>query len=193
MMASLSGTLATMGPAVPYANAAKLAYPDRPVIAFSGDGAAQMIGNAELVTTAKYWRRWSNPTFVLCVFKNRDLNQVTWEQRVLAGDPRYVVSQDVPDFPFARYAELLGLTGVTVDDPEELGDAWERVLAADRPALLEVVVDPEVPPLPPHITVTQAEKMAEAMIEGDPERVGVLEKSLLGKLEELKESLPGRS
>jgi pyruvate dehydrogenase (quinone) len=192
MLASLSGTLATMGPAIPYAIAAKLAYPARPAIAFVGDGAFQMNGMNELLTVAKYWQSWSDPTFVVCVFNNRDLNQVTWEQRALAGDPVYPASQWIPDFPAARYAELIGLHGLKVDAPDELGGAWDEALSADRPTVLEVVVDPEIPPLPPHITVDQAKKMAAAMVKGDPQRLGVMEKSLLGKLKELAESLPGR-
>jgi pyruvate dehydrogenase (quinone) len=189
MMASLSGTLATMGPGVPYAVAAKFAYPERPVIAFVGDGAFQMNGMNELITVMKYHERWSDQRLVFCVFNNQDLNQVTWEQRVLAGDPMFPGTQHIPDFPAARYAELLGMNGIKVDRPDDLAGAWSEVLSADRPSVLEVVVDPEIPPLPPHVTVTEAKKMARAMVKGDPERVGVTEKSLRGKLEEF---LPGR-
>jgi len=192
-LASLSGTLATMGPGVPYAIAAKFAYPDRPVIAFVGDGAFQMNGMNELITVKRYHDRWQeNPTLVFCIFNNQDLNQVTWEQRVLAGDPKYPATQWIPDVPYARYAELLGFEGIYCDDGDAVGSAWERALAAGRPCVLEVKVDPEIPPLPPHITVEQAKKMAKAMVKGDPERVGVMEKSLLGKLAEFKESLAGR-
>ena len=192
-LASLSGTLATMGPGVPYAIAAKFAHPDRPVIAFVGDGAFQMNGMNELITVKRYHERWrENPTLVFCVFNNQDLNQVTWEQRVLSGDPKYPATQWIPNFPYAQYAELLGFEGIYCESGDLVGPAWEQALAADRPCLLEVKVDPEVPPLPPHITFEQAEKMAKAMVKGDPERVGVMEKSLVGKLAELKESLPGR-
>jgi pyruvate dehydrogenase (quinone) len=192
-LASLSGTLASMGPGVPYAIAAKFAYPDRPVIAFVGDGAFQMNGMNELITVKRYHERWQdNPTLVFCVFNNQDLNQVTWEQRVLAGDPKYPATQWIPDVPYARYAELLGFEGIYCDDGEAVGSAWDQALAAGRPCVLEVKVDPEIPPLPPHITVEQAKKMAEAMVKDDPERVGVMEKSLLGKLAEFKESLAGR-
>ncbi|HSC49816.1 MAG TPA: thiamine pyrophosphate-requiring protein [Gaiellaceae bacterium] len=191
-MASLSGTLATMGPGTPYAIAAKFAYPDRPVIAFVGDGAFQMNGMNELLTVKRYHDRWPDQRLVFCVFNNQDLNQVTWEQRVLSGDPKYPASQWLPDMSYAGYAELLGFKGVYCENGDEVGDAWQEVLAAGTPALLEVRVDPEIPPLPPHIRVEQAKKMAEAMVKGDPERVGVMEKSLLGKLEEFKESLPGR-
>jgi pyruvate dehydrogenase (quinone) len=189
MMASLSGTLASMGPGVPYAVAAKFAYPERPVIAFVGDGAFQMNGMNELITVMKYHERWSDQRLVFCVFNNQDLNQVTWEQRVLAGDPMFPGTQHIPDFPAARYAELLGMNGIKVDKPDDLAGAWSEVLSSDRPSVLEVVVDPEIPPLPPHVTVMQAKKMARAMVKGDPERVGVMEKSLRGKLEEF---LPGR-
>jgi pyruvate dehydrogenase (quinone) len=193
-LASLSGTLATMGPAVPYAIAAKFAHPTRPVIAFVGDGAFQMNGMNELITVKRYYERWrDNPTLVFCVFNNQDLNQVTWEQRVLAGDPKFPGTQWIPDVPYAKYAELLGFEGIYCDDGDVVGDAWERALRADKPCLLEVKVDPEIPPLPPHITVEQAEKMAKAMVKGDPERIGVMQKSLVGKLAEFKESLPGRS
>jgi pyruvate dehydrogenase (quinone) len=189
MLASLSGTLATMGPGVPYAIAAKFAYPERPVVAMVGDGAFQMNGMNELLTVAKYWERWSDPRLVFCVFNNQDLNQVTWEQRVLAGDPKYPASQVIPDFPAAKYAELIGLHGIKVERPDDVAGAWEEALTADRPTLLEAVVDPEIPPLPPHVTAEQAMKMAEAMVKGDPERVDVMEKSLRGKLQEF---LPGR-
>jgi pyruvate dehydrogenase (quinone) len=189
MMASLSGTLATMGPGVPYAIAAKFAFPERPVIAFVGDGAFQMNGMNELITVAKYHERWADQRLVFCVFNNQDLNQVTWEQRVLAGDPMFPATQRILDFPAARYAELVGLHGIRIERPNHLEGAWSEVLTADRPAVLEVVVDPEVPPLPPHITTMQAKNMARAMVKGDPERRGVVEKSLRQKLEEF---LPGR-
>jgi pyruvate dehydrogenase (quinone) len=189
MLASLSGTLATMGPAVPYAIAAKLAYPDRPVIAMVGDGAFQMNGMNELLTVAKYRHRWRDQRLVVCVFNNEDLNQVTWEQRVLAGDPKYEGSQAIPDFHAARYAELLGLRGIKVDDPEAIGPAWDEALAADRPTVIEVVVDPDIPPLPPHITFEQAAAMASAMANGDPDAMDVMTKSLRAKMQEF---LPGR-
>ena len=191
--ASLSGTLATMGPGVPYAIAAKFAYPGRPVIAFIGDGAFQMNGMNELITVKRYYKRWrDNPALVFCVFNNQDLNQVTWEQRVLSGDPKFPGTQWIPSVPYARYAELLGFEGIYCEKGDEVGAAWEQALSADRPCLLEVKVDPEVPPLPPHITRVQAQKTAKAMVKGDPERAGVMEKSLLGKFAEFKESLPGR-
>jgi pyruvate dehydrogenase (quinone) len=183
MDAALSGTLATMCPAVPYALAAKLAYPDRPVIAALGDGAMQMLGINALIDVAKYRDRFSG-TCAIVVLNNRDLNQVTWEQRVMEGDSKFPGSQDLPDFPYARYAEMLGLTGVRVDRPEDLGAGWDRVLAAPGPAVLEVVTDPDVPPLPPHIRLEQATGMAKAIYRGDPDRGGMIRQALKGKLAE---------
>ncbi|HEX5745392.1 MAG TPA: thiamine pyrophosphate-requiring protein [Archangium sp.] len=186
MMASLSGNLATMGCGVPYAIGAKFAYPDRPVIALVGDGAMQMNGNAELVTVAKYWKEWKDPRFIVLVLNNRDLNQVTWEQRVLAGDPRYPASQDLPDFPYARYAESLGLRGIRVDKPDQIARAWDQALSADRPVLLEAYVDPDVPPLPPHITLEQAKHFSEAIFRGDEKAAGLIKQSLKGMVEQFK-------
>ncbi|MGZ4181533.1 MAG: thiamine pyrophosphate-requiring protein [Solirubrobacteraceae bacterium] len=189
MMASLSGTLATMGPGVPYAIAAKFAHPDRPVIALVGDGAMQMNGNGELVTIAKYWQRWSDPRLIVLVLHNNDLNQVTWEQRAMEGDPKYEASQQLPDFPYARYAELIGLTGIRVDDPNDVASAWQQAFAADRPVVLEAITDPEVPPLPPHITLQQATALTSALAHGDPSRTEIVKQAAKGKLEEF---LPGR-
>ncbi len=168
MMASLSGNLATMGPGVPYAIAAKFAFPDRVVIATVGDGAMLMNGINEIVTIANYWKEWSDPRLIIMVLANRDLNQVTWEQRVMAGDPKYECSQNVPSFEFARYAEMLGLTGIRVDKPEQIAPAWEQALSASRPVILEAITDPEVPTLPPHITFEEAKKFTESMIKGEP-------------------------
>jgi pyruvate dehydrogenase (quinone) len=169
MMASLSGGLATMGPAVPYAIAAKYAHPERHVIALLGDGAMQMNGINGLVTIAKVWREWGDPRLTVMVLNNGDLNQVTWEQRAMQGDPRFEASQTVPDFPYAEYARLLGLEGIRVDRPQDIGPAWDRALSADRPALVEMVTDPNVPPLPPHITFEQAKAYLSALIKRDPD------------------------
>jgi pyruvate dehydrogenase (quinone) len=174
MLCSLSGGLASMGAAVPYAIAAKFAHPDRPVIALVGDGAMQMNNMAELITVAKYWEQWPNRTWICCVFNNEDLNQVTWEQRVMNGDPKFEASQRIPNVPYHRFAELIGLQAIYVDNPERLGAAWEEALAADRPVLLEVKTDPEVPPLPPHITLDEAQKFATALMKGDPAEVSVI-------------------
>jgi pyruvate dehydrogenase (quinone) len=184
MKAALSGTLATMCPAVPYALAAKFAYPDRPVIACLGDGAMQMLGNLALIDIAHYNERWSNRQVIVLVLHNNDLNQVTWEQRVLSGDPKLEASQVLPDFPFARYGELLGLRGIRVDSPDAVGPAWDEALASDRPVVFEAITDPEVPPLPPHIRFDQAKKMAGALAAGDPHRGRIVKESVKGKLEE---------
>ena len=169
MMASLSGGLATMGSAVPYALAAKMAHPGRPVIALAGDGAMQMNGMNGLITIARHWQRWSNPTLVVLVLNNRDLNFVTWEQRGMGGNPKYEASQALPDFSYAAFAHMLGLAGERVQDPEQLGAAWERALAAGKPFVLDVLADPTIPPFPPHIVDAQAEKVAQALAKGDPE------------------------
>jgi pyruvate dehydrogenase (quinone) len=173
MMATLSGNLATMGPGVPYAIAAKFAWPDRVAIALVGDGAMLMNGINGLVTISKYWEEWSDPRLIVLVLANRDLNQVTWEQRVMNGDPKFQPSQEVPDFHFARYAEMLGLTGLRVDQPEQIGSAWDEALAANRPVVIEAVTDPEVPPLPPHITFKQAMDFNKSLLH-DPARGGMI-------------------
>ena len=174
MKASLSGTLATMAGSVPYAIAAKFAFPERVVFALSGDGAMQMLGNSELVTVAKYWRTWADPRLIVVVLNNRDLNMVSWEQRSLSGIPRYTASQELPDFPYARYAELIGLKGIRIDQPDQIGPAWDEALRADRPVVVEAVTDPNVPSLPPHITPKEAKSFLKAVLKGDPEAGGVL-------------------
>jgi pyruvate dehydrogenase (quinone) len=184
MRAALSGTLATMCPAVPYAFAAKYSYPDRPVVAAVGDGAMQMLGMNALIDIADKYERWPNKQLVVLVLNNRDLNQVTWEQRVLAGDPKLEVSQVIPDFPYARYAELLGLKGIRVTDPEQVADAWDEALGADRPVVYEALTDPEVPPLPPHIKLDQAKELSRALLRGDPNAARIVKQSFKGKLQE---------
>jgi len=185
MKASLSGTLATMCPGVPYAVAAKFAFPDRIPIAMVGDGAMQMLGNNELITIAKYWKNWRDPRLVVLVLNNSDLNMVTWEQRVTSGNPEFRGSQDLPDFPYAKYAELLGLKGIKVDDPDNIAAAWDQVLSADRPAVLEVVVDPDVPNIPPHITFDQMVKFTKSMLKGDPRELGVLSQTFKDVVEDI--------
>ncbi len=183
MKSALSGTLATMCPAVPYALAAKFAYPERPVIATIGDGAMQMLGNAGLIDLAHYQDRWSNKQCVVVVLHNNDLNQVTWEQRVMAGDPKLQASQVLPDFHFARYAEVLGLKGIRVERPEDVGPAWDEALSASGPVVYEAITDPEVPPLPPHIKFEQVKKLAMAL-PGDPHTGRIIKESIKGKVEE---------
>lgn len=177
MMASLSGNLATMCPGVPYAIAAKFAHPDRVSIALVGDGAMQMAGINEMITISKYWRRWSDPRLIILVLHNNDLNQVTWEQRVMVGNPKFEASQDIPDFPYAAYAELVGLKGVRVDKPENIGSAWDEVLFADRPAVLDVITDPDVPTIPPHLTFDQMVKFSKTLVKGDPNEGGVMKQT----------------
>ena len=178
MRAAHSGSLASMGSAMPYAIAAKFAYPDRPVIAMIGDGAMQMSGLAELITLARYWRRWENPQFIVLVLNNRDLNMVSWEQRVTEGEPKFPGSQDLPDFSYARYAELLGFRGIVVSDPVKVAQAWDEALAAGQPVVLEAIVDPNVPPLPPHITLEQARNYLRAILKGDPDALRIIKASV---------------
>ncbi|MGN6189856.1 MAG: thiamine pyrophosphate-requiring protein [Conexibacter sp.] len=184
MKAALSGTLATMCPAVPYALAAKMAYPDRPVIACLGDGAMQMLGINALIDLVRYRHEWSDQRLVVLVLNNHDLNQVTWEQRVMSGDPKLDASQQLPDFPYAAYAQLIGLKGIRVDAPEQVGPAWDEALASGVPVVLEAVTDPEIPPLPPHIRFEQARELAHAL-PGDPARGRIMRNALKGKLDEL--------
>ena len=190
MMASLSGGLATMGSGMPYAIGAKFAHPDRPVLAICGDGAMQMNGMAELITVSKYWQKWRDPRLVVMVLNNQDLNQVTWEQRVMAGDPKFLGSQSLPNVPYHRFAELIGLRGIYVDNPDRLAPAWEEAFASDRPVVLEVKADPNVPPLPPHITLQQMKKFTASLLAPDPEEGSVLVNTAR---EVLSGVLPGKS
>jgi len=162
---------------VPYSIAAKFAHPDRVAIALVGDGAMQMNGINGLITIAKYWTRWSDPRLVVMVLNNRDLNQVTWEQRVMEGDPKYEPSQDVPDFPYAAFADLIGLRGIAVDRPDRVGPAWDEAFAADRPVVLDMRVDPNVPPLPPHITMKEAKAYVMALFKRDPDAIEIVKAS----------------
>ncbi len=190
MKFSLSGSLATMGAAVPYAIAAKFAFPDRVAIALTGDGAMQMNGINELITVAKYWRRWADPRVIFLVLNNRDLNQVSWEMRIESGDPKFDASQDLPDFPYARYAELLGFQGIRVERPDDVGSAWDAALASDRPVVYEACTDPNVSILPPHITFEEAKNFVSAVVKGDPDSRGIIVESAK---ELLAGVLPGRS
>lgn len=174
MMASVSGSLATMGPGMPYSIAAKFAYPNRPVLAIVGDGAMQMNGINALITVAKYWKQWRDPRFIVLALNNRDLNQVTWEMRAQAGDPKFEASQDVPDVRYSEYARQLGLKGIFVDDPDRIAAGWEDALAATCPVVLEAFVDPEVPPLPPHITLKQAKAFASTLWTGEPREGSII-------------------
>lgn len=176
MMGSLSGGLASLGAATPYAMAAKMAFPDRVVIAFIGDGAMQMNGLNVMITISKYWKEWSDPRLIVMVLNNRDLNQVTWEERIQLGVGKTESTQSIPDFPYHKYAELLGFKGIFVNDPQKLGAAWDEALAADRPVILECYADPNVPPLPPHITLKDAKHFL-TMMASEPELGSVLKES----------------
>lgn len=174
MKASLSGTLATMCPGVPYATAAKFCFPDRVAVAFVGDGAMQMLGINGLITIAKYWRNWSDPRLVVAVLNNGDLNQVTWELRAMGKSPKVPETQDVPAFNYAAFAQSIGLHGIRVEQPQDVAPAWEAAFAADRPVVIDAVTDPDVPTLPPHITLSQARSYASALLQGDPDAGGIL-------------------
>jgi pyruvate dehydrogenase (quinone) len=185
MMGSLSGNLATMGPGVPYVIAAKFAFPSRVAIACVGDGAFQMNGMNEMITIAKYYREWSDPRLIVCVLKNRDLNMVTWEERVMAGDKRFLASQIVPDFPYAQYANSIGLKGISVETCDKVAAGWDEALAADRPVVIEFHTDPDVPPLPPHITREQAQNFMKSLLH-DPDRAQMIKDSFKSMFASLK-------
>ncbi len=178
MMASLSGNLATMCPAIPYALAAKFAFPERTPIAITGDGAMQMLGMNELITITKYWKEWSDPRLIVIVLNNRDLNMVTWEQRMLSGEPKFEASQDIPDLDYAAFAKLLGLKGLRIDRPEQIEPALDELLNSDRPAVLDVVCDPNVPIVPPHLDATLLANISKAMIKGDAQSSEVIRQSI---------------
>lgn len=178
MMASLSGNLATMGPGLPYGLAAKFVDSSRPVIACVGDGAMQMNGMNVLIDVVKYWREWKDPRFICLVLNNQDLNQVTWEQRVMEGDPKFDASQVIPELDYAHFGRTLGLEGITMRKPEEVVPGWERALAADKPVVVDAHVDPEVPPLPPHIQFDQAKKFMFSILSGDSGRGRMIKQSV---------------
>ncbi|MGC2491866.1 thiamine pyrophosphate-requiring protein [Candidatus Binatus sp.] len=185
MMASGSGNLASMGAAVPYAVGAKFCYPHRICIAVTGDGAMQMNGLNACITVAKYWKEWSDPRWITLVLNNRDLNQVTWEQRIMMGDIRFTASQELPDFPYAAFADSIGLRGIRVEKADELGDAWDRALSSDRPVVLEAISDPDTPTLPPHVSLERAKNFTETVLRGDPEEAGIIKQAVKGMVQTL--------
>jgi len=185
MKASLSGNLATMCPGVPYAIAAKFAFPERVSIALVGDGAMQMLGINGLITIAKYWKEWKDPRLVIMVLNNHDLNQVTWEQRVMVGDPEFEASQDVPPFNYAQFAESLNLKGVRVEKAEDVGKGWDEALSADRPVVLDIASDPDVPTIPPHISFEQMVNLSKTLIKGDPHEVGIIRQTFKDAMQAL--------
>jgi pyruvate dehydrogenase (quinone) len=188
MRGSLSGTLATMGPGVPYVIGAKFGNPARPCYALVGDGAMQMNGINEFITISKYWREWDDPRMVIAVLHNNDLNQVTWELRAMGGSPQFLPSQELPDFPYASYARSLGLLGVMADKPADVASAWDEAMAADRPCVVQFRTDPAVPPIPPHASWDQIEKALESIVRGDTDRLDMIKEGAKSKLQEF---LPG--
>ena len=189
MKGSLSGGLATMGSAVPYAIAAKFAFPDRLCVACTGDGAMQMNGNAEMLTVAKYWKSWSDPRIIFLVLNNNDLNQVTWEQRIMGGYPKFTATQDLPPFDYGRYAENIGFLGITVTRPQEVDAAWDRALCADRPVIFDAHVSADIAQLPPQITFEEAHKFFSVLIAGDPDERGIIKEQIKSVIAGL---IPGR-
>ncbi len=190
MLGSLSGNLASMCPGVPYLLAAKFCFPERPAVAMVGDGAMQMLGINGLITMARYWQTWSDPRAIVLVLNNRDLNLVTWEQRILAGDPRYDASQDVPDFAYEQMAESLGLVGLRMARKEDVAPVWDEAFAARRPVVINALVDPDVPPLPPHITLQQARNFLQSMAKGDSHASGSIVQSAKAMAARLTSKLP---
>ena len=172
MRGSLSGNLATMGPGVPYGIGAKFGHPDRPVIVFAGDGAMQMNGLAELITIKHYWEQWTDPRLIIAVLHNNDLNQVTWEMRAMEGAPKFTESQRLPDVSYEGFARSLGLHGIAVDKPEQVGPAWDQALAADRPDGARLPDRPRRPadPAARHLRADQGRRHGAA--QGRPGQVG---------------------
>ncbi len=184
MLGSLSGNLATMGPGVPYGIGAKFGHPGRPVIVFAGDGAMQMNGMAELITIKHYWEQWGDPRLIVAVLHNDDLNQVTWEMRAMEGAPKFAESQTLPSVDYAAFANSIGLQGINVDKPDDIGPAWDRALASNRPTLLDVRTDPSIPPIPPHATFEQAKDTAKAIMGGDQNARSVIVEGIKTKVQE---------
>ncbi|WP_445157594.1 thiamine pyrophosphate-requiring protein [Halomonas sp. E14] len=167
MLGSVSGGLASMGNGVPYLIAAKFCHPNRPAIALVGDGAMQMLGNNALITLAKYWQEWEDPRCIVLVLNNHDLSQVTWEQRVMEGDPKFDTSQELPEFRYDQYAELLGLKGLVMREPDDVDRVWNEALTSDRPVVINAYTDGDIAPLPPHIEFAQAKSYLASMLKGD--------------------------
>ncbi|WP_431711924.1 thiamine pyrophosphate-requiring protein [Glutamicibacter uratoxydans] len=190
--AHLCSTLASMGAGVPYGLAAKLRHPDRPVIVLAGDGAMQMSGNAELVTLSEQWHQWSDPRFVVCILNNQDLAEVSWEQRETEGEPRFAASQDLPGFPYAEYAEMLGMRSQVVCFAGDISKAWKEALSADRPTILEVRTDRDIPLIPPYPQgVAAVDSMRKALSQEGPNATHALE--LLKTYADLEAKLFGTS
>ncbi len=186
MRGSLSGTLATMGPGVPYAIGAKFGHPDRPVVACVGDGAMQMNGMNELITISRYWQEWPDPRLVVLVLNNEDLNQVTWEMRAMSEITKFEASQTLPAFDYAAFARSLGLGGLRITEPGGIADTWAQAFASDRPVVVDAIVDPEVPPIPPHTDLDQVKSITKAILKGDPGARRIITQGIKEKLQELR-------
>jgi len=177
MRGDLSGRLATMLAAMPYAEAAKFAYPDRTVVCTIGDGAFQMLGMNELITIKKYLSRWSDPSFIILVLHNDDLTQVSWEMRTEDANPVWSTSQDVESVDYAGWARLLGFNGITVESDDDIEAAWDAAFAHRGVTLIDAHTSKNVPPLPPHITAEFAKNTAFALLKGDPDGFEVIKDS----------------
>jgi pyruvate dehydrogenase (quinone) len=177
MLGDLSGRLATMLAAMPYAVAAKFAYSDRTVVCTIGDGAFQMLGMNELITVKKYLDSWQNKQFIIVVLHNDDLTQVSWEMRTEDGNPVWRTAQDVESVDFAGWAQLLGFTGVQVRSDDEIEPALDAAFAHDGVTLIDAYTSRNVPPLPPHISREFAKMTGEALLKGDPFAVAVIKDS----------------
>ncbi len=192
MLGDLSGRLATMLAAMPYAVAAKFAYSDRPVICTIGDGAFQMLGMNELITIKKYMKEWDNPQLIIMVLHNDDLTQVSWEMRTEDANPVWSTSQDVESVDYAGWAELLGFTGIRVKDDDEVEAAWDAAFANRGITLIDAYTSKNVPPLPPHIALEFAKNTAEALLKGDPDGMDVIRDSAKALVAEGIERVKGK-
>jgi len=174
---SLSGNLASMANGLPYAIAAQLAYPDRQCVAFVGDGAFSML-MAEFATCVKY----RLPVKVI-IIKNNTLGMIKWEQMVFLGNPEY--GCELQPINFALFAQACGATGITIDDPQDCARALEQALNTPGPVLVEAVVDPFEPPMPPKVTLKQAKHFAESLVRGEPNREKIVATVLEDRVKEL--------
>jgi pyruvate dehydrogenase (quinone) len=154
--------------------------------AYASDEVDLVMALAELITVRRYYEEWADPRLVVCVLHNNDLNQVTWEMRAMGGTPKTTESQTIPDVSYADFAESIGLTGIAVDEPGGVGPAWDRALANDRPTVLDVRCDPDVPPIPPHVTLDQMTQTARALLKGDEDAWGVIKRGVATKAREVR-------
>ncbi|RAN76283.1 thiamine pyrophosphate-requiring protein [Bacillus sp. SRB_336] len=192
MMGDLSGRLASMLAAMPYAVAAKFAFSERSVICTIGDGAFQMLGMNELITIKKYMQEWENPQFIIMVLHNNDLTQVSWEMRTEDANPVWETSQDVESIDYAGWADLLGFTGIRVRSDDDVAAAWDTAFATRGITLIDAYTSKNVPPLPPNITFEFAKNTGEALLKGDPSELGVLRDSAEALLSEGVERVKGK-